>query len=92
MSSAWRAGCSRSTSRRAIGSRSGRPSRREWALVQLAAARAGAVLVILDGDWTSEQLLAIFREASVRLLVTAGSERLAQLAAVRSELACSSAS
>ena len=39
------------------------PESTEWALVQLAAARAGAVLVILDGDWTTEQLLAVFREA-----------------------------
>ena len=45
------------------------------------------MLVILDGDWTTEQLLAVLREANVRLFVTAGSERVAQLAAVRSELA-----
>ena len=28
----------------------------EWTLVELAAARAGAVLVILDGEWSSGQL------------------------------------
>ena len=59
------------------------PESTEWAFVQLAAARAGAVLVILDGDWTTEQLLAVLREAKVRLFVTAGAERVALLAAVR---------
>ena len=68
------------------------PESTEWALVQLAAARAGEVLVILDGDWTTEQLLAVFREANVRLFVTAGSERVAQLAAYGVSWPCSSGS
>ena len=69
------------------------PESTEWALVQLAAARAGAVLVILDGDWTTEQLLAVFREAKVGCCVAAGAERVALLAAVReSSWTCSSGS
>ena len=63
------------------------PEATEWTLVQLAAARAGAVLVILEGEWTAEQLGAALCEANARLLVTAGAERVTQLAAVRSELA-----
>ncbi len=63
------------------------PEATEWTLVQLAAARAGAVLVSLEGEWTAEQLGAALCEANARLLVTAGSERVTQLAAVRSELA-----
>jgi len=59
------------------------PETTEWTLVQLAAARVGAVLVILDGDWNAEQLDTALREANVRLLVTAGPERVALLGDVR---------
>jgi fatty-acyl-CoA synthase len=62
------------------------PETTEWTLVQLAAARVGAVLVILDGDWNAEQIDTALREANVRLLVTAGSERVALLGDVRREL------
>jgi fatty-acyl-CoA synthase len=58
----------------------------EWTLVELAAARAGAVLVILDGEWTADQLHAALRQTSPRLLAAGGSERLASLEAARGEL------
>jgi fatty-acyl-CoA synthase len=58
----------------------------EWTLVELAAARAGAVLVILDGEWSTDQLHAALREANPRLLAADGSERLAALEAARGEL------
>jgi fatty-acyl-CoA synthase len=63
------------------------PDSTEWTLVQLAAARAGAVLVILDGDWGADQLLATLAGARPMLIFTAASERVALLASVRSELA-----
>jgi fatty-acyl-CoA synthase len=59
----------------------------EWTLVELAAARAGAVLVILDGEWSSDQLDAVLRESDPRLLAAGGAERLAALEAARGELA-----
>ena len=59
----------------------------EWTLVELAAARAGAVLVILDGEWSADQLVAALRHATPRLLAAGGSERLASLDAARGELA-----
>jgi fatty-acyl-CoA synthase len=62
------------------------PASTEWTLVQLAAARAGAVLVILDGGWSAEQLVTVLREANVRLLVTVGSEPVSLVAGVRGEL------
>ena len=58
----------------------------EWTLVELAAARAGAVLVILDGEWSSDQLGAALRQTTPRLLAADGSERLAALDAARREL------
>jgi fatty-acyl-CoA synthase len=57
----------------------------EWTLVELAAARAGAVLVILDGEWRSDQLRAALGQTNPRLLAASGSERLASLDAARSE-------
>jgi fatty-acyl-CoA synthase len=57
----------------------------DWTVVQLAAARAGAVLVILDGEWSGDQLAAALREARPRLLAAGGSERLASLEAARGE-------
>jgi fatty-acyl-CoA synthase len=57
----------------------------EWTLVELAAARAGAVLVILDGEWRSDQLGAALRQANPRLLAADGFERLASLQAARGE-------
>jgi fatty-acyl-CoA synthase len=58
----------------------------EWTLVELAAARAGAVLVILDGEWSADQLDAALRQTRPRLLAAGGSERLASLEAARGEL------
>jgi fatty-acyl-CoA synthase len=58
----------------------------EWTLVELAAARAGAVLVILDGEWNTDQLGAALRQTKPRLLAAGGSERLASLEAARAEL------
>ena len=57
----------------------------EWTLVELAAARTGAVLVILDGEWNGEQLGAALRDTTPRLLA-AVRERLAALDAARREL------
>ena len=71
--------CWRSASRRATGSRSGTPDSTEWTLVQLAAARAGAVLVILDGDWDVRELGSALHETGARLLV-AGSSRASRTA------------
>jgi fatty-acyl-CoA synthase len=62
------------------------PQTTEWTLVELAAARAGAVLVILDGEWGADQLHAALRDANPRLLVAGGSERLASLEAARGGL------
>jgi fatty-acyl-CoA synthase len=59
----------------------------EWTLVQLAAARAGAVLVILDGEWSADQVGAALRQTKPRLLAADGSERLASMEAARGELA-----
>src|SRR5919201_91313 len=59
----------------------------EWTLVELAAARAGAVLVILNGERSSDQLDAVLRETDPRLLAAGGAERLASLEAARGELA-----
>jgi len=59
----------------------------EWTLVQLASARAGAVLVTLDGEWSGEQLHAVLRQTSPRLLAAAGSARLDALDAARGALA-----
>jgi fatty-acyl-CoA synthase len=58
-----------------------------WTLLELAAARAGAVLVILDGAWSTDQLHAVLRATDPRLLAAGGCERLASLEAVRGELA-----
>ena len=58
----------------------------EWTLVALAAARAGAVLVILDGQWSADQLLGALRQANPRLLAAGSSERLASLDTARGEL------
>src|SRR5262245_5694951 len=58
----------------------------EWTLAERAAGRAGAVLVILDGEWSTEQLVAVLRQSSPRLLVAGGSDRLAGLEAARDEL------
>jgi fatty-acyl-CoA synthase len=58
----------------------------EWTLVELAAARAGAVLVILDGAWSTDQLGTAMHQANLRLVVTSGSERLACLEAARGGL------
>jgi fatty-acyl-CoA synthase len=58
----------------------------EWTLLQLAAARAGAVLVILDGDWSTDQIRVALRQATPRLLAASGSERLTSLEAARSDL------
>jgi fatty-acyl-CoA synthase len=58
----------------------------EWTLVELAAARAGAVLVILDGEWSTDQLDGALRQANPRLLAAGGSERLASIQAARGEL------
>ena len=53
--------------RRAIASPSSRRQSTAWTLVQLAAARTGAVLVILDGDWSGEELaLALARLRAAR--------------------------
>jgi len=57
----------------------------EWTLVALAAARAGAVLVILDGEWSTDELRRALRQANPRLLTAEGSERLASLEAARGE-------
>jgi fatty-acyl-CoA synthase len=62
------------------------PHSTEWTLIQLAAARAGAVLVILDGEWSTDQLDAALRQANPRLLAAGGPERLASLQAARGEL------
>jgi fatty-acyl-CoA synthase len=61
------------------------PHSTEWTLLELAAARAGAVLVILDGEWSTHQLVAALRQANPRLLAAGGSERLAALEAARGE-------
>jgi len=58
----------------------------EWTLVELAAARAGAVLVILDGEWSTDQLGVALRQTNARLLAAGSSERLASLDAARDEL------
>ena len=58
-----------------------------WTLLELAAARAGAVLVILDGEWSTDQLHAVLRETGPRLLAAGGCERLASLGPARGELA-----
>jgi len=58
----------------------------EWTLVELAAARAGAVLVIHDGEWSADQLGAALRQTKPRLLAAGGSERLASLETARGEL------
>ena len=58
----------------------------EWTLVALATARVGAVLVILDGQWSTDQLLGALRQANPRLLAAGSSERLASLQAARGEL------
>ena len=63
------------------------PHSTEWTLVELAAARAGAVLVILDGEWSTDQLGAALRQTNPRLLAASGSERLASLEAACGELA-----
>src|ERR671937_2865965 len=55
----------------------------EWTLVELAAARAGAVLVILDGEWSTDQLDGALRQANPRLLAAGGSERLPPPGAAR---------
>jgi fatty-acyl-CoA synthase len=57
----------------------------EWTLIELAAARAGAVLVILDGEWSKALLGAALRETQPRLLAADGFERLAALDAARCE-------
>ena len=62
------------------------PHTTEWTLVELAAARAGAVLVILDGEWSADQLGAALRQTNPRLLAASGSERLASLEAACGEL------
>jgi fatty-acyl-CoA synthase len=59
----------------------------EWTLVQFAAARAGAVLVIVDGDWDVRELGPALHETGARLLVAGSTARLRQLAQVRNELA-----
>jgi fatty-acyl-CoA synthase len=56
-------------------------------LLELAAARAGAVLVILDGEWSTDQLHEVLRATDPRLLAAGGCERLASLEAARGELA-----
>jgi fatty-acyl-CoA synthase len=61
------------------------PHSTEWTLLELAAARAGAVLVILDGAWRSDQLDAVLRETDPRLLAAGGSGRLGSLDAARRE-------
>src|SRR5262245_49964024 len=43
------------------------PHSTEWTLVELAAARAGAVLLILDGEWSADQLVAVLRLSGPRL-------------------------
>jgi fatty-acyl-CoA synthase len=58
-----------------------------WTLLELAAARAGAVLVILDGEWSSDQLQTVLRATDPRLLAAGGCERLASLERARGELA-----
>jgi fatty-acyl-CoA synthase len=58
----------------------------EWTLLQLAAARAGAVLVIIDGEWSTGQVRLALRQANPRLLAADDSERLASLEAARSDL------
>ena len=58
----------------------------EWTLIELAAARTGAVLVILDGEWSSDQLRAALGQTSPRLLAAGGRARLAALDAARREL------
>jgi fatty-acyl-CoA synthase len=62
------------------------PHSTQWTLVELAAARAGAVLVILDGAWSTDQLNAALRQVNARLLAASGSERLASPEAARGEL------
>jgi long-subunit acyl-CoA synthetase (AMP-forming) len=62
------------------------PHSTEWTLVQLAAARAGAVVVVLDGDWSTDQLDAALQQTNPRLLAAGGSERLASLQAARGRL------
>jgi fatty-acyl-CoA synthase len=59
----------------------------EWTLVELAAARAGAVLVILEGEWSGEHLIAVLRRTDPRLIAAGGCERFAALDAARNELA-----
>lgn len=58
----------------------------ERTLVELAAARAGAVLVILDSECRTDQLVAVLRQSGPRLLAAGGSERLASLEAARDKL------
>ena len=48
-----------------------------WTLVQLAAARTGAVLVILDGEWSGEELALALSRLRPRVLVTSTSARAA---------------
>jgi fatty-acyl-CoA synthase len=61
-----------------------RPST-EWTLLQLAAARSGAVLVILDGEWSTDQLHAVLRHADPRVFATGDFERLAAAETARGE-------
>ena len=44
------------------------------------------MLVILDGEWSTDQLHTVLRETDPRLLAASGSEQLASLEAARSEL------
>jgi fatty-acyl-CoA synthase len=58
----------------------------EWTLLELAAARAGAVLVILEGAWSVDELGAALRQTTPRLVAASGAERLAAVAQARGEL------
>ena len=56
------------------------PDSTEWTLVQLAAARAGAVLVILDGEWSTRSSLARPCVESERPAARCGRRRTARAA------------
>jgi fatty-acyl-CoA synthase len=66
------------------------PTCAEWAHLQLAAARVGAILVVVNPAYQREEVAYALRHSGVRLLVTAeafkGSDYLMMLAAVRDRL------
>ena len=89
-SSAWRAACSPSASRRATASASGRRTARSGRCCSSRAPRVGAILVNVNPAYRPNELAYALGHSGVRLLVTAESfktsDYLAMLADVRAEL------